>query len=93
MCNYTEGKEKFVKVACSQAWPLRLLCVRRPSNLLLLVGPVGNFFLARCEPNYSPPSNLGELEKFYTLMPADRYFIARHVATGLLAAGIVVILY
>jgi hypothetical protein len=26
-------------------------------------------------------------------MPADRYFIARHVATGLLAAGIVVILY
>jgi hypothetical protein len=55
-------------------------------------GPVGNFFLARCEPNYSPPSNLGELEKFYTLMPDDRYFIARHVATGL-AAGIVVILY
>jgi hypothetical protein len=41
----------------------------------------------------SSPSNLGELEKFYTLTPADRYFIAGHVATGLLAAGIVVILY
>jgi hypothetical protein len=34
------------------------------------------------------PSSLGELEKFYTLTPADRLLYRRHVA-----AGIVVILY
>jgi hypothetical protein len=70
------------------AFVVRAAVVKSPP----LVGRRELLFSALRAQLSSSPSNLGELEKFYTLMPADRYFIAGHVATGLLA-GIVVILY